>query len=609
MPILHRFIVLFLVLPHLILLGREEIRRHPIVREYSTAHYFSSERAIRQGRPGYYFEGNILKRLPFANDKFPGIPYDEGFEGPLLGPIDDSWTNLKIEFSKDRAEFTRYWWKWFIYSANAERSRDLVKEIHITGEMRYAHLDLVEAVFRKIKQDQLKVVRWDLPGPIPKSTLKILEERYSNCRLYYSFNNIHFGYSQSLHAPQHFHSLQVLISSTILYSLRVELHYTYKAEYNHLTHLFSILSTAPNMRELELIIHDLHGCESTSSPFAFNFLAQPSVRFPPLEVLKLDGYDLEERADGGNTWIWEYLDQQAFNQDPDLIPPPTRKPDDGRTSLDAWMEVMDWSHIQTLELFMPSKKTLAKLSGSALPALTKVQLNHGPRTNTDGNTDGDDALSFLTSHPLPLESLSLGGFDIRTGNAILENFLSREESVQNMTHFAFRDSTTNENQVPLNESLLAEFIRRSPKLDSLDINIRRDTNMLVDEVLFTSFTLSPTVTRLTLRIPSPDRENEWWMNHNNARYHYLLDRYRTFKDIGDETDAIFNKNTVVKIFQQIRSRKVGKELEEIEFYVGNWDGRWERGMLSNIILRVAYWKCSANWEGEKCEGNQTRITE
>ncbi|KAH6664184.1 hypothetical protein B0J14DRAFT_608005 [Halenospora varia] len=584
MAIFPRFIIFFLALPHLIQLGLEETQRHPIVNEYGVAKYRS------------------FKPLGLVNDEFPDIPYDAGFEGPLLGPIDELWTNLKIEFSKGRIDFTKYWWKWFIYSANAERSRNLVEEIHVTGETKFENLKLAEAVFRRIKRGQLKVVRWDLPGPISESILRILEERHSNCRLYYSFDNTHFSYSEPLPAPRLFHGLQALINSTILYGLRVELHYRYKAEYDHLGHLFSVLSTAPKMRELELIMHDIGGCEITSSPFAFNFLAQPHARFPPLEVLKLNGYDLDERADGGNTWNWEDFDRQAFNRHPDMFDRPKRRQDDGRTNLDSWMEIMDWSHVHTLELSMPSKNTLAKLSGSVLPALTNVQLNHGWQTSSEGN----ETLSFLASHPLLLDSLSIGGLDKKTGNTILERFLASETVAQNLTHFSFRDSTSNENEVHLNESLLTIFVRRIPRLESLDINLRRDANMSIDGNLLSSFSSSPTLRRLILRIPSPDMENALWMNRNNPRYNDLIARYRVSKDDGDEIDPIFNQNTVLKMFQQIRSRKVGKELEELEFYVGNWDGRWERGLYPDNIMRVAHWRCSASWEGGKCEGNQTR---
>jgi hypothetical protein len=77
-------------------------------------------------------------------------------------------------------------------------------------------------------------------------------------------------------------------------------------------------------------------------------------------------------------------------------------------------------------------------------------------------------------------------------------------------------------------------------------------------------------------------------------------------DEGDETDPLINHATATKLFEDMRGRKKEAELEELEFYVRDWDHRFERRLMGNLILRVAYWKCTV---GYGCQGEQTRVVE
>jgi hypothetical protein len=57
--------------------------------------------------------------------------------------------------------------------------------------------------------------------------------------------------------------------------------------------VWQLLTTCPNIRELDLTI-GISGCEEgAGQPWAFDFQLNPDAKFALLEVLKLDGYNLE----------------------------------------------------------------------------------------------------------------------------------------------------------------------------------------------------------------------------------------------------------------------------------------------------------------------------
>ncbi|KAF4627740.1 hypothetical protein G7Y89_g10413 [Cudoniella acicularis] len=126
--------------------------------------------------------------------------------------------------------------------------------------------------------------------------------------------------------------------------------------------------------------------------------------------------------------------------------------------------------------------------------------------------------------------------------------------------------------------------------------------------------MSPNLERLALRVPSPARE---WMTKPEARwsdeYNGILYKWRTQeynKSIVVVPDPLFNQKSTLKLFQKMRARKMGRELREMEFYVDDWEGRYYRGMIGNLIMRVAHWRCFIDGNGsdkEKCEGGQARF--
>jgi hypothetical protein len=522
---------------------------------------------------------------------------DCSFEGPLPGIYDHSpIAKMTFDFSEPRGKLSEMWLN-FLVSPRADPdrfNRDSVREITLKGNDWFGMLPLVEHAFSKMHG--IEKIHWEIRQPVTDSILRSLEENNPGSKLYYSFH--------SWSGEPSF----ILANSTLLYSLKADIGYAWNANYAPLDFIFSALSDAPNIRELDIFLH-ADGCEKdVGNPFAFPFINHPSVRFPPLEVLRLDGYDLDERSDGGMAWAWrekreewdakwqEYLD----NDDDEAEPPsfPERPEDDGRTNLETWMEAMDWSKLHTLHLAYPSKPVLDRLQGPALPSLKHLSL----KAATGWGARQEEILSFVVNGTSNLlHSISLQKMGAESGNELLKTLTASPNLTHELRQFSYGAGGVN--IFFLNQKILSVLLTQSPDIEHLDINVPRKFNMstegqgLLNDILSTS-----TLKHLTLRFPLPDQGIVWEID----TYSEMRQKYLKEKDQGDEPDPLINHATVTKLFEDMRVGKKGVELEELEFYVGDWDHRFERGLLGNPMLRVAYWKCTIRYG---CQGEQTRVVE
>jgi len=529
---------------------------------------------------------------------------DCGFEGPLPGVYNDGSPIAKMtfDFSKDRAELSELWLN-FPISSRADPNafnRDSVREITLKGNGWSGLLPLVEHAFSKMHG--IEKVNWDIRQPVTDSILHSPEINNPDSKLHFSFHSRSGDPSFSL------------VNSTLLYAVKADISYAWNANYAPLDFVFAALSTAPNIKELDLFLY-ADGCDQgVGNPFAFSFLANPSARFSPLEVLRLDGYSLDERSDGGIAWAWrgkreewdakwkEHLD----DDDDDAEPPPfpERPADDGRTNLEAWMEAMDWSNLHTLHLAYPSKTDLDRLRGPALPSLKELSIKAG----AGWGATQDEIHSFMVNGTSNLlHSISLQNMGAESGNKLLKSLTTSPTLTQELRQFSY--GAGGENIFFLNESRLSALLARSPNIEYLDINVPRKFNMSIEgEGLFNDILSTPTLKHLTLRFPSPDQHfagmGRW--SELGDSYSEMRQKYMKGKDEGDETDPLINHATATKLFEDMRGRKKEAELERLEFYVGDWDHRFEHRLMGNLILRVAYWKCTVSYG---CQGEQTRVVE
>lgn len=203
--------------------------------------------------------------------------------------------------------------------------------------------------------------------------------------------------------PQHqnrAHEREAILGFRSLYSFMAEIEYGYHLNLEYLDLLFRALATCPNLKELDLST-GYGGCEfSSATPEAFNFRSHPDVRFQLLGKLTVSGYRFDEWPDGGNAWdyVKESLWKERLRWPLSVLPNsfvdwvgaynieyvyggvkrgswPACKEFDGRSNLDAWLEVMDWSHLHTLNLKRPKDSTLAKLGGNAGEPASRLQLS------------------------------------------------------------------------------------------------------------------------------------------------------------------------------------------------------------------------------------------
>ncbi|CZR63094.1 uncharacterized protein PAC_12991 [Phialocephala subalpina] len=496
-----------------------------------------------------------------------GIFEDCGFEGPLMGePIDPSeYHSITLDFYDPKTAYESEQQLNLLIGDRADPERghlnwNWVKDVTIRGFNWHGFLPIVEHALGKF--GGLEIVRWEIDEPVTENILNVLEEK--NMKLYFKYENWNQKYDPN-NSP--------LINSSVLYSLTADIEWGSTADYRGMDFLFSAISNSTTLRELDIYSHH-EGCVfRESTPEAFPFAYHPLVQFPPLEVLRLDGYDLDERADGGSAWAyrgWEWKDftwWERFRGAKQVYP--ERPKDDGRTNLEAWLEVMDWSHLHTLHLTLPTNTTLARLKGETLPALTNMSLVLADwRRNT---ANRDEILSFVTRTSQPLQSLSIKTSEVPVGGSILEAFLASPNLTEELLHFSYGDKVDITSF--LRQDLVSKFLTSATKLESIDIELPRDVNITTDSGLFKDFVDSPTLKRVSLRFPSPDNQyiGISWDSALSIQYNEMRRKYHQVKDDGDEPDPLVNHDTALALFKSMRSKKQGAELEQLELYVGDWD--------------------------------------
>jgi hypothetical protein len=300
--------------------------------------------------------GSYIIRCPSPDDLsrsqdvplIDGKSEDCGFEGPFMENYGDRspFSELTFVFNKDSSGLIEQMLN-FLISPIADPNN--VREITFKGHDWAGSLPLVEHAFSKMHG--LKKVHWEIRQPLTDSILHSLEENNPESKLYYNFHSF----------DKYIKENSSLVNSKLLYSLKGNISYEYYANYEPLDFVFAALSNASNIRELDLYLH-AEGCDrSVGNPWVLPFWTNPSTRFAQLEVLKLQGYELDETCDWGiaSAWQkyraeWDAVELREYEgDDGDDAKPPAylkRPEDNGRTNLEAWMEAMDWSNLHTLHL-------------------------------------------------------------------------------------------------------------------------------------------------------------------------------------------------------------------------------------------------------------------
>ncbi|KAG4432102.1 hypothetical protein IFR05_012401, partial [Cadophora sp. M221] len=424
-------------------------------------------------------------------------------------------------------------------------------------------------------------------------------------RLYYTLDLSH-RYDESEAEREKIHNQRMsVLASEAMYALIVKITYMHETNLRDLNFVYKVLRTCRELGLLELSLRHV-GCVSGGAiPFAFPFRGVPARdsgdgvggdsdgdglttewlkrygvlsneewRFPPLSKLKLDGYDLQENSDGGYAWYWrdyanytqEWNEWAELEDEEEREPParPVRMEDDGITSLEMWLRVMDWSELGTLELSYASTETLRLLGAKGvLSGLAHLVLRRGK---------GADVLGFLRNVACErgcLQSLELRGVDFewtKEGVASLIEILATRHP--ELKRFSVGDGKENELFFPTGS--LANLTHVLPLLESIDVDLPRpevedDGNWEWDWRGFDAVLGAKGLKELTIRLPSPDSTivGQGGVSSGELFSQTRLQYRRTGDDL-DECDPVVNREAVEALFGELRRRKRGYKEEVIE---------------------------------------------
>jgi len=146
---------------------------------------------------------------------------------------------------------------------------------------------------------------------------------------------------------------------------------------------------------------------------AFDFSSNRNANFAPLEVLKLNGHNLESTKNHewakvpeyGNTFPeYETDEWDAFYEQMEVAKIEQISKESNRVNIEEWLDAMDWSKLHTLHLSDDSPEVVQHLSGSALPSLRHLSLS-GIYNDLSHKTASIHETS-LSNTILPLESIA-----------------------------------------------------------------------------------------------------------------------------------------------------------------------------------------------------------
>jgi hypothetical protein len=286
----------------------------------------------------------------------------------------------------------------------------------------------------------------------------------------------------------------------------------------------------------------------------------------------------------------------------------------GKKGLEGWFQAMDWSHLHTLGIGgWAGVKTegLTHLSRVAPPSLLNLTLSSPESPQA--------ALKFISNLSRPLEALSLQNMEFSSFDSAM-NAVAKEHG-ESLRSLAIHKPESEWKKVPppitYKAAQLSNLLSSFPKLLKLDIDIPRDNS--------TTESNASTVAKLKnyLLAIHPILAIETDIEHLIVHYPSIESTLRTVNTFGyswkypdtmaegEVDDPLLRQSNIRSLFQTLRMEKKGKELKQLDVYVGNWEGRHApRELLARDIRRVAWWICEIDEDGkEVCKGKWMRNDE
>lgn len=366
--------------------------------------------------------------------------------------------------------------------------------------------------------------------------------------------------------------------------------------------IYKILTTCSKTRVLHLTVQH-GGCIVTDDPWYFEF--SPGERFPPLEELRLDGYDLDgrrtairrqsQKADAsGWRWYRNYLADvsgiasirrigRLEEDDPASIP----------TNLDLWRGAMDWTMLQCLEILEPSLLFVQDMAGQ-LPGLKSLKL--GPTyIRCKKDLVASATTEFVMKSPR-LEKLSLHGYtDLLDWDQIMGR---HGATLQELTIREFESNDRFNPRPTFSASKIQDLKASCPNLTQLGLDINRNGTWPYP-ILDTLVTF-PKIRALDLFFEIGEDL------HTNDEHTYYWHPPEEVDDSAIRLPRV-SSSSALHLFRHLRSRKTGVELERLAVHVGDW-GRdygtgawfqgWGRGRQDRFVCDVKDEKGDRKLEGE-----------
>jgi hypothetical protein len=509
--------------------------------------------------------------------------------------------------------------------------------------------------------ESLEELHWEHNDAPPKIILSSLLDFHPQCKLFYrvSFSNWD-TYDRDVEPVQipgeepkrseRVKARKGVIGSPNLYGLKAGIDYGGDPNTEDLLYIHETLTSSPNLRELDLSI-DHSGClVSGGQPYSFKFSGSSKLAkasFPPLKKLRLDSYGFDDPYDGGDDWRSDQYN--PFVQTPDnlrwpwnhlpnvivrnMFPPwyysltkpwePKPKPPcptvfNETTNLDGWLERMDFSKLESLDLASVSSATLHKLR-PVLTSLESLAIHHA------GECASKETPSFLKNSTRPLNHLKLRNihFDDFEGFSemlatvhgpslqslvLFENGETiAETSTGNATNSTEETPTFSNRRLYFNASRLAYLNRASPNISALEIDMNRSLSNADQFKLSEALGSFQNLSQLTLRLASPTWQD---MADRNCTSLWDSQCYRL-----PLRDPLVNTTWARDMFANMRLKQArvsqgSAPLTKFEVIVGPWDDRYESSMLGPDRVVSGRLECKSEADRFELDANscQGRLT-
>lgn len=378
------------------------------------------------------------------------------------------------------------------------------------------------------------------------------------------------------------------------------------------------LSKCSNITSLKLRVTGL-GCSEWPDRWSFPFDLRSGSHYPSkLEALDLEGYqfndspwaEVQESPVHSQSVILRNLEWAASERGWKWLKWLTLSQEQkAKTSLDLWLDAMDFRHIKTLSLRLAQdhRPNLERL----IPHLKSL------RSLAVSGTWAKDLILGLPENSLTHLSWISSG---ETGESVQPALLRHAQS---LTSLEWREPESEYRQRKvMSAEQIAEVGRAIPGLQSISLDINRNGTWPTEhfEALATNF---PKVKNMTIFLEFASecrRQLETSKLGVVKNFHrYDMERKTECKGRASMAQPLLNNHRAEKVFDFLREKKVGDELTKVVFYAGDWQRPWDGPLAESTWLesRKAFYLCEVtdepvSWDiagsgHTRCDGLNTEL--